>query len=61
MSTELHCSGCIGDVSAIALATLVALVNRQFVDSSIDTYEISVISVNAGNTLCARDSKQSIV
>ena len=45
MSTELHCSGCVGDVSAIALATLVALVNRQFVDSSIDTYEISVIIV----------------
>ena len=27
--------------------------NIHFVDSSIDTYEISVISVDAGNTLCA--------
>ena len=34
--------------------TLVAFkVNIHFVDSSMDTYEISVISVDAGNTLYA--------
>ena len=33
----------------VPLLTLVALVNIHFVDSSIDTYEVSVISVDAGN------------
>ena len=44
---------CVITITYSTLATLVALVNIHFVDSSIDTYEISVISVDAGNTLCA--------
>ena len=42
----------------VHLLTLVALVNIHFVDSSIDTYEVSVISVDAGNTytVCLRVS-----